>query len=676
MKPRISVGVTLLAGLFLTVGVPAAHAEDPVNLRGAYVLDEADVLSPADEDRVEAALDGLYDSDGVQLFVVYVETFGDIPSAEWADTSATLSQLGDSDALLAVATEDQVYQVSVASAFPRDDEQLATAETERLVPALRDGAWADAAVDFADGLRESGGAGGVAAASAVPVLAVAGVAVAGVGGYLLVRRSRRTKSVKATRAAEQQSQKQLDQQAGTLLVQLDDAITTSEQELDFAVAQFGEDATREFVTALQKAKTNVAEAFSIRQKLDDAEPDTPEQRREWTTRIIELCTAADDQLDAQADAFDELRELEKSAPLVLDRVESTTETLRERLARAETHVAELASRYSASAISTVIDNAAQARKLITLAAETTTEARSELAAGDTGGAAVAVRAAEASTGQAGKLLDGIDALSTRLAEAQVLLDAAIAEVNRDIAEARSVSGNDLDAIIETTESGLRTVLADRDRDPIGALARVESLDAGLSQALTSVRNHQTQVASARSSLDRLLASARSEIATGEEYLATRRGGVGADARTRLNSAREAYAHAAALATTDPVAALPVAQRASALAQDSIRLAQSDVDQYTRSGYGGMGGGIGGGGVSDALIGGLLGGLLSGGGRSSGGFGGGMGGFGGGYGGGFGGSSRGSRGGFGGGFGGGGGGGFGGSRGGGSRGGRRGGGGRF
>jgi hypothetical protein len=688
MKSRIVLGVAMLVAFM--VGAPvAAQAQDPVDLGGAYVLDQAGVVSGS-EDRIKASLDQLYNDTGMQLFVVYVDSFtGAASPAEWADDTAVMSGLGDKDALLAIATDDRVYRVSVAADFPLSDGDLAQIEENALVPQLRDDNWADAAVAFADGLRGEGNDSG-----SLPLWPIVLIIVAAVGGaviYLLVRLARRRGRGAGSVPAGQPSQAELDQRAGTLLVQIDDSLRTSEQELGFAVAQFGDEATASFTAALASAKQNVAEAFGIRQKLDDAFPETAEEKRALTLRIIELCETADATLDAQADAFDALRELEKNAPAILDSVDASVTALTARLATTEATALALSRAYAPETLATVANNLPQARTLIDLAATTAAKARTDLGTGATSGAAVSVQAAQASVGQAAGLLDAIDALAASLADAQRLLDAAVAETNRDIAEARAVAGTtaagsaaggtDLADAIASTSAGLAAVLPGSEKNPIDALARVERLDEALGQALSAVRDRKAQQASARSSLDRLVASTVAQISAGEEYLTTRRGGVGTDARTRLSAARQALDEAVALGATDAVAALPVAQRASSLAQQGTELAQGDVDYFSRSsGYGGMGqpsGGIGGGISTDAIIGGILGGLLSGGGggggggwSGGGGFGGGGGGFGGG---GFGGSRRSSGGGFGGG-------GFGGSSrrssGGGSRGGRRGGGGRF
>jgi hypothetical protein len=667
MRSRFVLGTAVVAALVL--GLPtAASAEDPVDLSGSYVLDRAGVVS-GDEDRIESALDTLYADTGIQLFVVYVDSFtGAADAADWADTTAELSQLGEKDALLAVATEDRLYQISVTDSFPLSDGDLAAIEQDALIPQLREDDWSGAAIAFADGLRGEG-----ASSGSLPLWPITLIIVIAAGGlivFLLVRMARRRRSGESSLPAGQPTQQQLDQRAGSLLVEVDDSLRTSEQELGFAIAQFGDAATVDFRSALESAKGTVAEAFAIRQKLDDAFPETAEEKRALTLRLIELCETADATLDAQADAFDALRELEKNAPAILDRVDADVAALTARIAGTETAAADLTARYAPAAIATVSGNVQQARTLVELATTTAAKARADLAGGSTSSAAVSAQAAQASIGQAGQLLDAVDSLAASLDEARTALAAAVDELGRDIAEARAAAGGNLADVIAATSAGLAAVLPDSERTPIDSLARVERLDETLAQSLAAVRDRQAQEASARSSLDRLVASTVAQISAGEQYLTTRRGGVGTDARTRLSAARQALDEAVALATTDPVAALPVAQRASSLAQQGAELAQGDVDYFSRSsGYsGGYGapGGMGGGISTDAIIGGILGGLLSGGGggggwSGGGGFGGGRsgggGGFGGGRSGGFGGSSR--R-----------------SGGGGSRGGRRGGGGRF
>ncbi|GAB3606950.1 TPM domain-containing protein [Conyzicola nivalis] len=662
MKSRIVWGAALAIAL-VGIAPAAAQAQDPVDLAGAYVLDQSGVVT-GEEERIESSLDQLYDETGIQLFVVYVDSFtGADSAADWADTTAELSGLGSDDALLAVATADRQYQLSVTEDFALSDADLDEIVDNTLIPQLRDDNWADAAIDFAGGLRGEGNDSG--SLPVWPIVLLVVVAVGGLIVYLLVRAARRRKSGEKNLPSGQPTQQQLDQRAGTLLVEVDDSLRTSEQELGFAVAQFGEDATRDFQTTLASAKTSVGQAFAIRQKLDDAFPESTDEKRALTLQLIELAEKADADLDAQADAFDSLRELEQNAPRILDEVDASAAALATRLAATEATTQQLAARYAPATIATIVENAAQARTLLALAATTSQNARAGLASASKGPAAVAVRAAQSSVAQATQLLDAVDELARELAEAQTALQAAIDELNRDIAEARAITTTDLSAPVQSATAGLAAILPDSDRNPVDSLQRVERLDEALSQALAAVRDRQQAEVSARSSLERVMAGARTQIAAGEQYLSTRRGGIGTDARTRLAAARQALDEAGALAGSDPVAALSSAHRAASLAQQGTELAQGDVDYFSQSTAGGYGGGGSIGGIdSGALIGGILGGLLSGGG-GGGWSGGGSGGWSGG------GRSGGSRGG---------GGGFGGSSrrsgGGGSRGGRRGGGGRF
>jgi hypothetical protein len=210
----------------------------------------------------------------------------------------------------------------------------------------------------------------------------------------------------------------------------------------------------------------------------------------------------------------------------------------------------------------------------------------------------------------------------------------------------------------------RAALGQSTMDPLAELRRLRDADAALDQALGRLRDAQERDRRARAMLDQAILAARAEITAAASFLDTRRGAVGAHARTLLAEAQRHLARAEALAEDDPVAALAEAQRADQIAEQASRAAQSDVD-----GWGGYRppGGFAGRRSSDmdGLAGAILGGILIGGSRGGwgGGWGGGFGG--GGFGGGFGGSRRGGGGGFGGGSPG----GFGGSS-------RRGGGGRF
>jgi hypothetical protein len=185
---------------------------------------------------------------------------------------------------------------------------------------------------------------------------------------------------------------ELRRQAGSALVQADDAVKTSEDELGFAVASYGEEATADFRTALDGAKAKVAEAFSLQQQLDDADPDTDDERRAWYSGIIRLAGEADAILDEQAEKFDELRALERNAPAELQRVQAEADAAAARVSAAPQRLAALVGTYAASALAPISDNPAQADARLAFARQELDEATAAVAAGRANDAAVGIRA--------------------------------------------------------------------------------------------------------------------------------------------------------------------------------------------------------------------------------------------------------------------------------------------
>ena len=627
MWSRLGAGAVLLAGMAVLAPPAAAFAEDPVDLGGAYVLDRVGAVA-GDEARVQAALDDLYERASIQLFVVYVSTFANpTDAAEWADATAIDNSLGQDDLLLAVALDDRAYAFSIDDGFALSDSQLDRVEKSTEAELVND-RWANAAIAAAQTIAAEAtgvvgpsvpdpGAGPGAdpaapAADGTNLLLplIGGVAVVGGGIFIYSRIRKRNAEGNVTAIPEQMTQKQLDQRAGTLLVQLDDSLKTSEQELGFAVAQFGEDATKEFTATVASAKHKVTAAFTLRQKLDDAQPDTGQEKREWTTQIVQLCEAADAELDAQADAFDELRQLEKNAPAALAEVRTLAATTSARTEPAKASLKTLGDTYSVAAIKPVIDNVQQADKLLSFATAAADKAQASIAAGNGSEAAMAVRGAQASLGQAGQLYDAIETLAGDLVDANDKLVAAIADTTQDIAAARALSQDAASAPLAPMIAAAAAALAaaTAQGNPIVSLAQIEKANAELDRVFDGVRDTQQKITAATAQLDGLITAARAQITSTMEFVSTRRGGVGAMARTRLNEANNRLGQAVALATSDPVAALNEAQQATTLATTALGMARADVDsfqareQYTASSVDGSDG---------ADLGGILGGLFGG-----------------------------------------------------------------
>ncbi|RII15897.1 hypothetical protein DSC45_16775 [Streptomyces sp. YIM 130001] len=656
----------MLAALVLVLGplaLPAA-ADDPVTLsRDGQVTDKPDALGDREPD-VTKALQRLDSEHGLQLFVAYVRDFSGRSAQSWADATAERNGLGADDLLLAVATHDRQYAYSADPGSGLSEEQLREVARTAVEPALRRNDWAGAAIGAADGYAatlsgqpvptpaitpgeaDPGGGGGSGSAGdlALPVIAVAGAG--GIALYAYSRRKRRamTRTTPHGGTPEQPVTPlpELDARAKELLVETDDSVRTSEEELGFASAQFGAEAARPFGAALAYAKTELTAAFRIRQELDDAFPEDDATKRRMLEEIVSRCTAAGERLDAEAAAFDALRSLQERAPDALAHAEQAFRELSGRADRARDTLATLGETYTQTACATVAGHPDEAAERLAFAEAQLAEARTAVDAGDNSAAAVPLRAAEAAVDQATTLVEAVDRFAGELAEAAERLPGALTETETDLADARGMlsgtaagtSTADLQGRIARAE----TVLTDVKRettgryDPIDALRRVEEADTALDEALAGARERETSDVRARGLLDQALLTARSGIAAAADYITTHRGAVGSVARTRLAEAQRRLERARELGAPDASTALAEAQQADALARQAQQLAEQDVRSYGGPGGpfggGGMGGGRGGSGgavLGGILLGQILGGM---GGRGGGGFGGGGGGFGG------------------------------------------------
>ncbi|MEU2203323.1 TPM domain-containing protein [Microbacterium oleivorans] len=617
LTPVVAVSLAVLFGA--AVAAPAA-ATEPVTLDETRVLDASDVLTDAQEARLDARLAQLQDDTGLGLWVVYVDNFTDPSSAEdWADATAERNNLGPNQYLLAVATEGRAYYLSADSSGPISPDAVARIEQERVLPALSDRDWAGAGTAAADGLQEArsgGGGGGLGWVLVIVVAALAALVV-----WALVRRRRRGAGAASGKA--QVPLEELERQAAAALVRTDDAISTSTQELGFAKAEFGDAATGEFEQAIAAARASLQQAFALQQKMDDETPDSPEQRRAWYEEILERSRAAEAALAEKAGAFEALRDLSANAPEALARVQQRRAEVGARAAESDARLTQLRAAYRAEALSAVADNPEQARDRLTFADARLAEAQREVAAGDGAAAAVGIHAAEQAVAQAAQLQDAMTKLAADVEAAERDGAALVTELEADLAAAAATPDPDarLAPVIAATRQNLdaaREDLTGAHRDPLAALTLLERANTAIDGALGQVREAQQRADRARSVLSQTLLQARAQISAAEDFITARRGAVGATARTRLAEAGATLVQATQAQDGDPERALALAQRAASLAEEATRRAQSDVGSFAGGGNAGGGGDFGG------MLGGIImGSLLSGGGsrRSSGGFGG-------------------------------------------------------
>lgn len=228
---------------------------------------------------------------------------------------------------------------------------------------------------------------------------------------------------------------ELDAKAKETLVATDDAVRTSEEELGFATAQFGEEAAAPFAEAVAYAKGELTTAFRLRQQLDDAFPEDDGTRRRMLDEIISRCADADGCLDAVSEDFDRLRELERGAPQAVAAAGTALDELTGRVPAADSALASMRERYADQASAPVAGDAGQAKDRLAFAASSLDSARQAVDGGDHAAAAVYVRAAEGALDQAGTLVDGVERRARELDAAADRLTAALTELDTDLADA-------------------------------------------------------------------------------------------------------------------------------------------------------------------------------------------------------------------------------------------------
>ncbi|WP_069387979.1 TPM domain-containing protein, partial [Cellulosimicrobium cellulans] len=474
----------LLAAVVLLVPAGGAHAVPPTAVEGE-VTDPEGVLGDRTGE-VEDALDRLAADTDLQLFVVYVPDLDGMDGIDWANATATASGLGVDDLLLAVGTEDRRYGLSYDNNVGLSDAAL-----ERVVATvedhLREDDWAGAAIAAADTAHDAASGGG--GASGVLLLAVGGVlvfvAVLVVRSVMNRRRGTVAGVAQAPSGLDALTTEELDRRASAALVSIDDAITTSEQELGFAQAQFGLEATQDFSAALAEGRRRVTEAFALRQRLDDEQPETEAEARAAMERIITLCDEVADDLDARSATFDELRQLHARAPQVLDETEQRADEVLARVGPARATLDMLARTYPATALASVARNPDQAEALVAGAHESVGRGRDALASRDRATAVALARAAQNAVGQAVTLLDAVDRAGTDLAEAGTRIERGLASIRADIADAgRLAPGNPsvTPALAEAQTAAKVAASVHDGGDPLAALRRLTDAEAALDAA--------------------------------------------------------------------------------------------------------------------------------------------------------------------------------------------------
>ena len=411
----------------------------------------------------------------------------------------------------------------------------------------------------------------------------------------------------------------LDDLSKSIVVDVDNAVRTSDNELTLAVEEFGDKDTAPFSKAVKDAKTTLAQAFNVRQILDDAVPETPAQRRDLLTRVIVAAAKADRELDTQREAFAQLRDLVINAPSRLDAMTQQMVDLTARLEPSQQALTALHKQFADTALAAVAGNVETAKQRLAFADQNITNGRNLISrpADRQTGLVDTVRAAESALGQARTLLDAVDSAATDINRAIATLPSAIADIQNgikaagdQIAQGDTAHATELSAARDVAVKAVAAAQSTGTADPLGAFTNLTQADADLDRLLASVAEEREAAERLSRTYDQALFNAQSRVRAVSDFIDVRRGSIGPEARTRLAEAVRQLQAAQDERESDLNQAIAHANGATMLASQAQSMATADAQSAQRA-YAGHYGSTSGSNMGAVLGGIILGNILSG-----------------------------------------------------------------
>ncbi|MEV6183104.1 hypothetical protein [Streptomyces sp. NPDC052015] len=352
----------------------------------------------------------------------------------------------------------------------------------------------------------------------------------------------------------------LDAQARSALVEADDCVRASREELSFAEARCGPEAVAPFVRAVLEADGELSAAFRMRRRYDEGHPEEEAARLHALAGMVGRCREAGRRLELAAPAFRRLRDLEGNLTPALETAEARFRDLAGRTAAAEATLADLATRYSPAATASVTGYPEQAKDRLVFATTHLNHARQAADSGRPEEAARHLRAAEGAVAQATTFVEAVHELAAWLRQAADMVPAALTGAEAELSASRTAAraegepyarllhaDAELAAVRQELTSG-------RPHDPLNALRRIVHATVPLATGRTGVLPAAA------------LLTAQAAVAAADDFIATHRGTVGVTARTGL-------AEAGRLLAAGSPADLP---RADALGLEARERAELDV----------------------------------------------------------------------------------------------------
>ena len=388
----------------------------------------------------------------------------------------------------------------------------------------------------------------------------------------------------------------LAKQAALALVAADERVRVAVDDLGFAEAELGHDATTQLRETLVEVRTHLNDAFRLHRFNHESMPGTVDEVHARNLRIVQLCEWVEDALERQTTALADRAKRVRRAPEVAAAVRADLERLRARIPNARDTVDRLAARYAREALARVDGNPAEADRLIGFAKHSVAVAEVRHAAGHREQASVALEASTASVQRAASLLDAVETFEVEALRAESMLVALVEECRRDLAaaleEPRSrrvadVVGELQAALAAIPQSGVNT-------DPFAHLSRLREARATLVAAIAAARERATDLIPLVDHVHHAIRDADRQLDVARDAIAAHPGWISAEALTRLAESEHARidlghflgGSEAAITTTDQdhrEQVIAMAGRVASLASESLKRARHDIDASRRYG---------------------------------------------------------------------------------------------
>lgn len=618
--------------------VSAQHGVDTATLAQAVdagrlesqLVDGVGILNDEQQQAISEELKALQQSDRIQFYIVYTDTFGSMSSQEFAETTAAANGGGQGSnvGVLAIAVEDRQYDVYASPGGTWSQDKLDAASAAAYDELINDD-FAAAGLAAAQAVRTgSAGGGGTSSDSGdtssggdsdgAGWLAAGGLAVVAGGGGIWYYNRRKTKqdSTKLLADARQISPDDtssllrlpvatLEERADEEITSTDESIRRAKEELDLAIAEFGADRARQFTRAMNNSKSVMQRAFRSKKELDSHNALPEDQRRARLVEIISDCGKADRELDSQAEKFAEMRNLLGQADTKISELTQRSVAARAQLQRAQSTMESLRENYAAEVLHSIADNPEMAEVSLEEAEDLLGHANQlhDKPAGQQQGLVETIREAEHALEVTTRLLDGVENARSDIATAKSSINDLIAEVEDEIDEAKQLKQQGsqdgtpadwdaLDSIVNNAHQALAHAKENKDTDPLGSYNQLLDADTELDDKLDRVREKSADHQRTLQLLQQQLQSASSRIRAAEDLISSRGRIVKSGARTALADAQRMHAEAMQLRDTDARLAIEAARGAGQAAQAAIKRAEDDVKDYQHS-MNSHGGGFGG-----------------------------------------------------------------------------------